>query len=184
SPVATINVTARETVTISLPYRAGLQKRVYVREGPRWRRNTLAPETTVADIYTGLIVYSLPTTNSFPNADPAVFRSTNGNIVMRGDGSGNWGPLEFSPTGYVSGIAASGQHVITTPAANTVTSVEITLPPGRFDRPPNVTATAYSTSPQNVSIGVWPVTAESFVLNLYNVTDSTRRIAWQAVDGE
>src|SRR5699024_8964837 len=33
SPVATINVAARETVTISLPYRAGLQKRVYTREG-------------------------------------------------------------------------------------------------------------------------------------------------------
>src|SRR5699024_8283266 len=33
SPVATINVAARETVTISLPYREGLQKRVYTREG-------------------------------------------------------------------------------------------------------------------------------------------------------
>ena len=114
SPAATINVAARETVTISLPYRAGLQKRVYTREGARWRRNTLAPETTVADIYTGVLVFGLPTTNSFPNAAPAVLKSTNGNVVVRGDGSGKWGPLTFNADGTMTSTQIPAWVPVTT----------------------------------------------------------------------
>ena len=141
SPVASINVAAHETVTISLPYREGLQKRVYVREGERWRRNTIPAETTVADLYTGALVLDLPTTNSFPNADPAIFRSTNGNVVVRGDGSGKWGPLTFAADGSMTGPMKMATGSLDQPnvaSGGGMVENTVALPPGKFSTPPTV----------------------------------------------
>ena len=105
SPVLSTLVSPRETLTVSLPSRAGLSKRVYVRKGSTgaWARHDVPENQTVlilSNIQTG--IYPLPTTNSFPNADPAVLRSTNGNVVVRGDGSGKWGPLTFNADGSMT----------------------------------------------------------------------------------
>src|SRR5699024_9632847 len=115
SPVATINVAARETITISLPYREGLGKRVYYRGagGTNWARENVAENVTSTPLPTGVAYFQPPASNSFPNSDPAVFRSTNGNIVMRGDGSGNWGPLKVDTNGAMSGLIVGGAVPIT-----------------------------------------------------------------------
>ena len=104
SPVATVESKPRETVTVSLPIRAGLQKRLYSRSvgGGNWARSVIPENVSVFPRPTGFANYSPPTTNTFPNADPAVFRSTNGNVVVRGDGSGKWGPLTFNADGTMT----------------------------------------------------------------------------------
>ena len=56
----------------------------------------------MADIHTGALVFDPPTTNTFPNADPAVLKSTNDKFEVKGDGSGQWGPLTFNPDGTMS----------------------------------------------------------------------------------
>lgn len=186
SPVATINVAARETVTISLPYREGLQKRVYVREGARWRRNTLPAETTVADLYTGVLVYNLPTSNSFPAADPAVMRTTNNTFRVRGDGSGNWGPLTLDSTGVMSGVVVSGRAVCTVDTANVPKKHTIQLPPGRFTKPPVIWLSPLTSAPQNVAANVVAedVSATSFGLWFWRTSTTVTGVDWMAMDAE
>ena len=184
SPVASINVAARETVTITLPYREGLGKRVYYRGagGTNWVRANVAENVTSTPLPAGVAYFQPPATNSFPNADPAVFRSTNGNVVVRGDGSGNWGPLTFFPDGSWSGSVVSGQVVITPSGANQTTSVEVTFPPGRFVNIPEVTLTAYTSDPTQVNTAVRDVSAASFTINMFSPGSSARRVAWIAFD--
>ena len=56
---------------------------------------------------------SLPTTNTFPNADPATLKSTNDKFEVKGDGSGRWGPLTFNPDGTMSSSAVPAWVPIT-----------------------------------------------------------------------
>ena len=184
SPVASINVAARETVTISLPYREGLQKRVYTREGARWRRNTLAPETTVADIYTGALVFGLPTTNSFPNDVPAVLKSTNDKFEVKGDGSGHWGPLTFNADGSMSGIrkTSSGTLTVSAPSDGGTTSTWVMFPEGRFTTAPTVTTSLRSTAPNSSSVSTGGATATGFYIYFYRVNDNPTGVNWIAAE--
>ena len=104
SPVATIDVGARETVTASLPVRAGLQKRLYSRAagGSNWSRSVVPADVTVSPAPAGIAEFTPPSTNTFPNADPATLKSTNSKFVVNGDGSGVWGPLTFNADGTMS----------------------------------------------------------------------------------
>lgn len=183
SPVATITVGSREYVTCSLASRAGLGKRIYSRYGAgNWTRADLDPGVTAVRPSFDTPNTTPPTQNSFPDADPAVFRSTNGNVIIRGDGSGNWGPLTFFANGSWSGAVVSGHAIITSPSANSTTSVEVTFPPGRFVNIPEVTTTVYSNSPRDVSVGVRDVSATSFTINMFSTTSGPRRVAWIAFD--
>src|SRR5699024_9145660 len=146
SPAATINVAARGAVTISLPYREGLGKRVYYRgtSSPDWARENVAENVTSTPLPAGVAFFQPPASNSFPNADPAVFRSTNGNVVVRGDGSGTWGPLTFNSDGSVSGVprVATGGGVAfpnVDPDGGSQT-ITVNFPAGRFTEPPSVSA--------------------------------------------
>ena len=104
SPSATVNLPARHSYTMSFPVRAGLQKRIYIRSGSGlWFRTVAPPEFTVTTFT--LIPggsHELPTTNSFPNADPATLKSTNEKFEVKGDGSGHWGPLTFNADGTMT----------------------------------------------------------------------------------
>src|SRR5699024_10482427 len=184
SPVASIDVAAREAVTITLPYREGLGKRVYYRGagGTNWERQNVAENVTSTPLPTGVAYFQPPTSNSFPAADPAVLRTTKNTFRVRGDGSGNWGPLTFFANGSWSGAVVSGHAVITSPSANSTTSMEVTLPPGRFVNVPEVTTTVYSNSPRDVSVGVRDVSATSFTINMFSTSTGPRRIAWIAFD--
>src|SRR5699024_10935379 len=107
SPVATIDVGARETVTISLPVRAGLQKYLYSRaagSSGKWSARVVPADVTVSPAPVGIAAFTPPTTNSFPNADPATLKSTNNKFEIKGDGSGHWGPLTFHADGTVTGV--------------------------------------------------------------------------------
>src|SRR5699024_8463850 len=67
SPVATINVAARGAVTISLPRREGLGKRVYYRgpASPDWARANVAENVTSTPLPTGVAFSNhLPVTRS------------------------------------------------------------------------------------------------------------------------
>ena len=121
-------------------------------------------------------------TNNFPEAESSALESASGTFKVKGDGSGHWGPLTFNVDGTVNGLAESGQVVIPSPTANGVTTVEVTLPEDRFTEPPEVSLTPYTTSPNQVSVGVWPVTASSFFINLHSTTSSDRRVSWVAFD--
>src|SRR5699024_6413524 len=107
SPVATMDVSARETVTISLPVRAGLQKRLDSRAtggSGNWPRSVVPADVTVSPAPVGIAAFTPPSTNTFPNAAPAVLKSTNDKFEIKGDGSGHWGPLTFNADGSMSGI--------------------------------------------------------------------------------
>ena len=101
STVSELVIPAQRTVISSVPVRVGLQKKLYTNLGG-WYWSVVGEDQTSV---VGISVAgsgSPPTVNSFPNADPAVFRSTNGNVVVRGDGSGKWGPLTFNADGTMS----------------------------------------------------------------------------------
>ncbi|WP_025780245.1 hypothetical protein [Brevibacterium sp. VCM10] len=120
--------------------------------------------------------------NNFPEAEKAVLESASGTYRVEGDGSGRWGPLTFFPNGSWSGAVVSGQVVITSPSANSTTSVEVTFPPGRFVNIPELTLTAYTSAPRDVSVGVRDVSATSFTINMFSTSSGPRRVAWIAFD--
>ncbi|MGO3021963.1 MAG: hypothetical protein ACTIIH_01835 [Brevibacterium sp.] len=109
SPIAALDMQAARVVSVSLARRAGLQKRFYFRAGTgNWERQTLDQGVTSITIYSlnpSAGHYPLPTANSFPNAEPAIFRSANGNIEFRGNGSGKAGPLTFHADGTMTSDA-------------------------------------------------------------------------------
>ncbi|RBP66446.1 hypothetical protein DFO66_103396 [Brevibacterium sanguinis] len=54
-----------------------------------------------------------PAENTFPAATPAEVKSTFGGFVVRGDGSGTWGPLTFNPDGTMTSSAVPAWVPIT-----------------------------------------------------------------------
>src|SRR5699024_6125825 len=64
SPVATIDVGAREAVTISLPARAGLQKRLYSRSAgvSTWSLLIVPADVTVSPAPVGIAAFTPPST--------------------------------------------------------------------------------------------------------------------------
>ena len=187
SPVATIDVGARETVTISLPVRAGLQKRLYSRAagGSNWSRSVVPADVTVSPAPVGVAVFTPPTTNSFPNADPATLKSTNDKFEVKGDGSGHWGPLAFHADGSMTGLPIAAGTVAGGPLGGTGnpgnSQFTVNLPPGKFSSPPVVT---YTTASPRISPAVDEITATSFRVRLYNLTSAEApdtTIQWIAV---
>ena len=172
SPVAVVDVAARETVTVSLPVRAGLQKRLYARSqgGTNWSRATIAADVTTSPRPVGIALYAPPTTNSFPNADPATLKSTNDKFEVKGDGSGHWGPLTFNADGTITGIPRTAAGSFTYGSIDSGQQHErtITLPAGRFTQPPSVTAN--SASPRTPP-AIDQITTTSFRIRLYNITN-------------
>ena len=190
SPVADVRVPSRESVVISLPARAGLQKRLYLKSsqgGGAWRRTTV-PETTtsvlISEILAGL--NTLPTTNTFPNADPATLKSTNDKFEVKGDGSGKWGPLTFNADGTMTGIrkTASGTLDITPTAANTPREVWVTFPEGRFTAPPTVVVSARTTVPGTrvTGVGSGGQTASGFYAYLTRTDTTATGFNWVAME--
>ena len=188
SPVATIDVGARETVTISLPVRAGLQKRLYSRaagSSGNWSRSVVPADVTVSPAPVGIAVFTPPTNNSFPNAAPAVLKSTNDKFEVKGDGSGHWGPLTFNADGSMSGLPkmAHGTVVLTPPDDNTTVTAAVTFPTGMFSQPPSVVISADTTVPGTNVLGVSTtnITTTSFDAVLRRTNAVASRVYWIAM---
>src|SRR5699024_7104159 len=179
SPAATINVAARGTVTISLPHREGLGKRVYYRgpASPNWARANVAENVTSTPLPTGVAFFQPPASNSFPNADPAVLKSTNHKFESKGDGSGHWGPLTFNTDGSMSGIPkmAVGKGETVTVTSGGYNTKTVTFPQGRFTTPPTVVVSADTTSEALINVGALSVTKDGFTLSVRR-TNSTPKI--------
>ena len=189
SPVATIDVGARETVTISLPVRAGLQKRLYSRAtggSGNWSRSVVPADVTVSPAPVGIAVFTPPSTNSFPDAAPATLKSTNDKFEVRGDGSGHWGNFNVDANGTMSGLIATGEIVVAVDEGGTAKQFTINLPPGRFTKPPVVWAQASTGYPQLVSVGVpvVEITPTTFGLYFYRANTTATRVSWFAMDSE
>ena len=186
SSVAVVDVAARETVTVSLPVRAGLQKRLYSRAqgGTNWARSTVAADATAVPVPVGVPSFAPPTVNSFPNADPATLKSTNDKFEVKGDGSGHWGPLTFNPDGSMSGIrkTSSGTLTVSAPSGGGTTNTWVTFPEGRFKTAPTVTTSLRSTSPNSASVSTGGATATGFYIYFYRVNDNATGVNWIATE--
>ena len=187
SPVAAVGVAARETVTVSLPAHAGLQKRLYSRAqgGTNWARSTVAADVTVAPVPLGVPSFAPPTTNTFPNAAPATLKSTNDKFEVKGDGSGHWGPLTFNTDGTMTGIprTAAGRDVeMIAPSGGGIVDKALTFPPGRFTQPPAVTIGSHSTASTLYNIGVSGVTKDGFILSVNRANNTVTFVDWIATE--
>src|SRR5699024_7447710 len=187
SPAATINVAARGTVTISLPHREGLGKRVYYRgpASPNWARANVAENVTSTPLPTGLAYFQPPASNSFPNADPAVLRTTNNTFRVRGDGSGHWGPLTFNTDGSMSGIpkmAVGKGETVTVPSGSAFNTKTVTFPQGRFTTPPTVVVSADTTSDALINVGALSVTTDGFTLSVRRTNSTPTGVDWIAME--
>ena len=186
SPVATVESKPRETVTVSLPIRAGLQKRLYSRPvgGGNWARSFIPENVSVFPRPTGFANYSPPTTNSFPNADPATLKSTNDKFEVKGDGSGHWGPLTFGADGSMTGIrqTSSGTLTVSAPSGGGTTNTWVTFPEGRFKTAPTVTTSLRSTAPNAASVSTGGATATGFYIYFYRVNDNATGVNWIATE--
>src|SRR5699024_4771386 len=188
SPVATIDVRARETVTISLPVRAGLQKYLYSRaagSGGKWSATVVPADVTVSPAPVGIAAFTPPTTNSFPNAAPAVLKSTNDRFEVKGDGSGKWGPLTFNQDGSMSGIpkmAVGKGETVTVPSGSAFNTKTVTFPQGRFTTPPTVVVSADTTSAALVNVGALSVTKDGFTLSVRRTNSTPTGVDWIAME--
>ena len=79
---------------------------------------------------------------------------------------------------------AAGSAVMTNQKAGETTDMTVTLPAGRFSKPPAVTATASTTVPfttvRGVSVGY--VTKDSFNVYVNRTTSTNTRVNWVAVE--
>lgn len=189
SPVATVNVAAREQITISLPARAGLQKRLYARaagDDGKWARSVVPVDVTVSPVPIGIADRTPPSSNSFPASTPAVLKSATGAFEVKGDGSGKWGPLTFNADGTMTGIrkTASGTLDITPTAANTPREVWVTFPEGRFTTTPTVVVSARSSVPgtQVTGVGSGGQTSAGFYAYLTRTNTATTGFNWIAME--
>ena len=186
SPVAAVGVAARETITVSLPARAGLQKRLYARAqgGTNWARSTVAADATAAPVPVGVALYAPPTTNTFPNADPATLKSTNDTFEVKGDGSGHWGQLQFDRDGRVRGLTVSGQITQQPVTANGgMVENTITFPDGRFNVPPVVIAQAANGRVNAIVDEVTPTTCRIRSWNFTSGAANSNYVDWIAIGG-
>ena len=191
SPIATISFEAYETVTASLAKRSGYQKRVYYREGTSgsWRQLVAGANVTAIrwDATPSAPIAELPTESTFPASTPAALKSSLGNLELRGDGSGKWGPLKVDATGKLTGAVCSGSVAVTpTGSSGTRTgSAAVTFPAGRFTSPPTVVASADTGFPGTTVLGASAsnVTETGFTAYLARVNNTTTSVAWIATEG-
>ena len=191
SPIATISFGAHETVTASLAKRSGYQKRVYYREGTSGSWRQLVAGANVTAIRWGETpsapIAELPTESTFPASTPAALKSSLGNLELRGDGSGKWGPLKVDATGKMTGAVCAGTVPVTpTGSSGTRTgSAAVTFPAGRFTSPPTVVVSADSGYPGTTVLGASAagVTETGFTAYLARVNNTTTSVAWIATEG-
>ncbi|MDK8434288.1 hypothetical protein [Brevibacterium sp. H-BE7] len=123
-------------------------------------------------------------TNDFPEAESAVLQAASGTFRLQGDGSGYWGPLKMGRNGIMSGLIVHGYVTITPDAANQSKKVTITLPAGRFTKPPVIWAQCSTSVPERVSVGVLneSITTGSFDLYFTRTNTTTTGVDWYAMD--
>src|SRR5699024_2590454 len=190
SPSTIISCGPRTFVTLSVPTRPGLQKRVYwqINGSGAWRRELVGVTTksVTLDPDTTSWTYPPPTENTFPEQDPGELRTTNLNFQLVGDGSGHWGKLGVSATGDLSGIpktATGGGVDFPTVAPNGGSqTIVVTFPSGRFTKAPSVSA---MTSHGRVTPVVFNISKDSFSFRVWNFTSNSAYSAggtWLAVE--
>ena len=186
SPVAAVDVGARETVTVSLPVRPGLQKRLYSRAqgGTNWERSTVAANATTAPVPVGVADRQPPSTNSFPNANPATLKSTNDKFEVKGDGSGHWGHYNVDTNGAMSGMIVTGDVTVNVTTENTPREYTINLPAGRFSQPPVVWVQVSTSDPLLAQAAVIreDITTSNFKLWFNRSSTTNTGATWYAMD--
>lgn len=123
-------------------------------------------------------------TNTYPEGTSSVLESASGTFRVQGDGSGYWGPLKMGRNGVMSGLVVSGSAFIKPDQADQPKTVTVTLPAGRFAKPPVVWAQATTTIPHLVHVGVTAPTASSFELTLVRYNTTSTGVFWYAMDSE
>src|SRR5699024_10633283 len=142
-------------------------------------------DVTVSPAPVGIAVFTPPTTNSFPNAAPAVLKSTNDKFEVKGDGSGHWGHFNVDANGAMSGLVVSGEVSVTPSAANKPTKFTVNLPAGRSSKPPVVWVQLSPAIPHQVQVGCYqPETTDTFDLYLTRYNTTPTGVTWFAMDRE
>ncbi|MFE1082427.1 hypothetical protein [Brevibacterium sediminis] len=194
SPVANVALKSRESVTVSMAKRAGLQKRLYVRTGSsgNWYGQVVGTDVTsltISDLGAGSgwgSLVPLPTANTFPASTPAILKSGGGNFEARGDGSGKWGPLTFNANGTMAGLLkhAAGRVIMTPTSENQTISTFVTFPAGRFSTSPSVVATPDTTVPGSsvLGVGTSSPSATGFTLYFRRTSVAPTGVTWIAME--
>ncbi|GAA1513862.1 hypothetical protein [Brevibacterium permense] len=155
--------------------------------GPGWQVDVGKPSARYTSLPTNWTTYASPSaTNTFPEAESSVLESASGTFLVRGDGSGHWGPLNVGRNGIMSGLIVTGQTVCKVDTAGTPKKFTVQLPAGRFTKPPVVWATNSTTVPQDVAIAVrWEdVRTTSFDLWYWRKDLTANGVTWFAMDAE
>lgn len=189
SPTAAVGLAARQSAVIGIPHRPNLTTRVYYRLGAgewQWYDLDEATKRFWVDFIPETREANPPTVNTFPNDEPSTIQAAAGPFEVHGDGTGYWGPLKVGANGVMSGLIVSGQTVCSVDTANTPKKFTISLPAGRFSKPPIVWVAPSTTVPQKVSTGVlWEdIRATSFDLYFSRDTTTPTGVAWFAMDSE
>ena len=186
SPTASITLPARTTLQVSMPVRAGTQKRVYLNAGSGWVWSDVDENVTAWSFPASIGGFSdPPTANSFPAATPAVLKSNIGGFEVKGDGSGSWGPLTFGADGSMTGIPKMAAGTVTITVTNQTDGFKtetVQFPVGRFTTPPAVTVSGNSTAPVLINVGVLSVTAEQATISVRRTTSTPTVVSWIAME--
>ena len=154
--------------------------------GPGWQVDSGKPSARYVTLPTNWTTYASPSaTNTYPEAESSILESASGTFKVQGDGSGHWGPLTMGRNGVMSGLVVSAEVLVTPSAANTPTQFTVTLPPGRFAKPPIVWVQPSTAIPHLVQVGCYqPDTPDTFDLYLTRYNTSPTGVTWFAMDRE
>src|SRR5699024_8317331 len=134
---------------------------------------------------TGLAYFQPPASNSFPNADPAVLKSTNDKFEIKGDGSGHWGPLTFNTDGTMSGIprmAVGKGETVTVPSGSAFNTKTVTFPQARLTTSPTLVVSADTPADALINVGALAVTKYSFTLSVRRTNSTPTGVDWIAME--
>ena len=132
-------------------------------------------------------------TGSETNPQPALWIEQEGigsSAVLRvtSDGSISMTTMDNSPTPNavrpLPFATATGKVTITPSAANAPTSMTVTLPAGRFTDIPSLQATAHTSLPERVSVGVNNPSTSSFQVVITRTDTTATGVFWTATQTE
>lgn len=188
SATRSLALSAYNMAAVSIPHRPGLTTRLYYRlAGGDWKQ-TDADEATkrlwIDKIPNG-DNGTPPDENTFPQSSPSEVVSASGGFVVRGNGSGQWGPLQVTADGKAKNLprVAYGVSVLMNAPSGGGNAYEtITFPEGLFTGVPGVTLATHSLASTLINYSVTAVTKDGFTLGINRSNDTDTWMDWIAVE--